>query len=326
MVRSAVALALVTRQAVCVDRIRAGRPGAGLRPQHVVAIEAAAMIGKADLEGATEDSERIVFRPKTLHGGSFRVSAKGAGSATLIAEMLVSVLMHAPEPSELTIEGGTHVNLAPTYEFFADAYLYAMRRMGADVRAELVRAGFAPQNDGTLRVFIKPSPLRVTHLLERGRLVARRAVGRATSRNAGRAKDTVDALTRRLPLWSKAAFSAEPIEADSQGDVLAVTLRYAEIAEVVTCLGAPGVAAHQSALQVADPLDLYLAKTAPVGGYLADQLVVPMVLAGGGSFRTLGISEHTENQLTLVEAFFPKLKVTRREQPDGTWTVSLSPG
>jgi len=42
---------------------------------------------------------------------------------------------------------------------------------------------------------------------------------------------------------------------------------------------------------------------APVGEYLADQLVLPFALAGGGSFRSAFLSEHTTTNIDTVSAF-----------------------
>jgi RNA 3'-terminal phosphate cyclase (ATP) len=42
-----------------------------------------------------------------------------------------------------------------------------------------------------------------------------------------------------------------------------------------------------------------------VGAHLADQLLIPMGLAGGGVFRTLAISHHTEPNMRLIEQFVP---------------------
>jgi RNA 3'-terminal phosphate cyclase (ATP) len=42
-----------------------------------------------------------------------------------------------------------------------------------------------------------------------------------------------------------------------------------------------------------------------VGEHLADQLLVPMALAGGGSFRTLPPSSHATTNAALIERFLP---------------------
>jgi RNA 3'-terminal phosphate cyclase (ATP) len=46
-----------------------------------------------------------------------------------------------------------------------------------------------------------------------------------------------------------------------------------------------------------------LASAAPVGVHLADQLLLPMALAGSGVFHTLSITDHTRTNMTLIEQF-----------------------
>lgn len=40
-----------------------------------------------------------------------------------------------------------------------------------------------------------------------------------------------------------------------------------------------------------------------MGLHLAEQLIVPMAIAGGGVFRTVEPTEHTKTQLQLVPRF-----------------------
>ena len=60
----------------------------------------------------------------------------------------------------------------------------------------------------------------------------------------------------------------------------------------------------------------YLASSAPVGVHLADQLLLPMALAGGGVFHTLAISDHTSTNMALIEQFLP-VKFTVEELEPG---------
>jgi RNA 3'-terminal phosphate cyclase (ATP) len=72
--------------------------------------------------------------------------------------------------------------------------------------------------------------------------------------------------------------------------------------------------AYRVTAQVQD----YLALQLPVGPYVADRLLVPMALAGGGRFRTVPPSRHT---LTKMMAVFKllidiacKIRSTGRDQ------------
>jgi RNA 3'-terminal phosphate cyclase (ATP) len=55
----------------------------------------------------------------------------------------------------------------------------------------------------------------------------------------------------------------------------------------------------------------YLASEAAVGEHLADQLLLPMVLAGGGVFTTLPPSRHTRTNLDTIGKFLTaKIQMT----------------
>jgi RNA 3'-terminal phosphate cyclase (ATP) len=53
----------------------------------------------------------------------------------------------------------------------------------------------------------------------------------------------------------------------------------------------------------ADAARDYLLADVPVGPYLADQLLLPLALAGGGSFRTLAPTPHTRTNAEVIERF-----------------------
>ena len=71
----------------------------------------------------------------------------------------------------------------------------------------------------------------------------------------------------------------------------------------MTGFGIKGVSAEQVASDACDEAERYLRSDVPVGSHLADQLLIPMALAGGGSFRTLAPSAHTLSNASVVRRF-----------------------
>jgi RNA 3'-terminal phosphate cyclase (ATP) len=63
VLRSSLALSLVTGRPLAMEKIRAGRKKPGLLRQHLTAVLAAAEVSGAAVEGAALDSRRLVFRP-----------------------------------------------------------------------------------------------------------------------------------------------------------------------------------------------------------------------------------------------------------------------
>jgi RNA 3'-terminal phosphate cyclase (ATP) len=118
-----------------------------------------AKITGGKLSGADIGSQEIAFAPAKISGGEFSFDIGTAGSCTLLLQAALPVLLSAPEPCSLRIKGGTHVRGAPTYEYFSEVFLPAIRRFGAKCECELVSHGFYPKGGGEIVVRTKPSEL-----------------------------------------------------------------------------------------------------------------------------------------------------------------------
>src|SRR3982751_4635014 len=80
IVRSSLALSLVTGRPVAIESIRAGREKPGLMRQHLTAVRAAAEAGNAELSGDEIGSRTLTFRPKYVRAGEYSFSVGTAGS------------------------------------------------------------------------------------------------------------------------------------------------------------------------------------------------------------------------------------------------------
>jgi RNA 3'-terminal phosphate cyclase (ATP) len=194
--------------------------------------------------------------------------------------------------------------------------------MGAEVRCELWRHGFAPDGGGALRVWVSPRPLARYDILGRGRLLARRAVAKVAGVPRGIAEREIAVLTNRLG-WGKVGLAADEVEALGPGNVIVVTLKFSDVTLVASELGNREIAAEIIARSLADRLDLFLPTDIPVDEHLADQIILPMALAGGGSFRTVELSAHARTQLGVLAAFLPELRIDVGPDGKGAWLVRI---
>jgi RNA 3'-terminal phosphate cyclase (ATP) len=80
-----------------------------------------------------------------------------------------------------------------------------------------------------------------------------------------------------------------------------------QLTELFTGFGAKGTSAEAVADQAIEQARRYLAAQVPVGEYLADQLLLPLAMAGGGSFVTDVASTHMTTNLAVIELFLPKV-------------------
>src|SRR5919107_2440394 len=178
IIRTSFALSLVTGRAFRVERVRARRDPPGLKRQHLTAVNAAAEVGRAKVEGARVGSQYFSFEPGEVAPGDYRFDIGTAGSTTLVLQTVLPPLMIAREPSLVTLEGGTHNVHAPPFDFLAKTFLPLVRRTGPKVEIDLVRYGFYPPGGGKLTVLIEPTgERRRLDIASRGRI--RRRLARA---------------------------------------------------------------------------------------------------------------------------------------------------
>src|SRR5215475_8910207 len=95
ILRSALSLSLVTGTPFRIDNIRGNRRKPGLLRQHLTAVEAAAEVGEAEMEGAAIGGRTLVFRPRHVRPGRYAFSVGTAGSATLVLQTILPALAMA---------------------------------------------------------------------------------------------------------------------------------------------------------------------------------------------------------------------------------------
>ena len=298
ILRSSLALSIVTGEPVRITKIRANRDKPGLQRQHMTAVKAAAEICDAKLEGAELRSREIAFAPGKVKPGEYRFDIGSAGSTTLVLQTVLPPLMMADAPSRVVITGGTCNMKAPPYEFLARTFLPLL--VGPRITMEVVSHGFYPAGGGEIAVTIEPGkPQRIELVeLEERRVTAKILLSKLPRRIADA---ELAVLSERLPLASTEVF--EPTVAGGPGNAVFVAVESRSITEIITGFGQRGVPGFKVAKAAADEAERHLAANVPVGEHLADQLLLPMALGEGGRFRTVAPSLHTRTNLEIVKRF-----------------------
>jgi RNA 3'-terminal phosphate cyclase (ATP) len=325
ILRSALTLSMITGQAFCINNIRAGRKKPGLLRQHLVAVQAAAQISGASVSGAELGSLTLAFAPKAIKGGDYRFAIGSAGSCTLVLQTVMLALLHADGPSTVRISGGTHNPMAPPAQFLQRAYLPLLRRMGAEIDIELLRSGFYPAGGGCIVATIAPvasvSPLKQLTLMERGERTGGYAEGMIAGLPAGIALRELECVGLGMG-WSGDQLRMRGLPADQgPGNALLLTLEYEHATEVFCAFGEKMVRAETVAKDVMHEARRYIASQAAVGEHLADQLMLPMALAGGGCFTTDVISQHASTNAEVIGRFLPVVIALEEGELRSTCTV-----
>ena len=115
----------------------------------------------------------------------------------------------------------------------------------------------------------------------------------------------------------------ESTDAISAGNVFTVSVESESLTEVFTGIGERGVRAETVAVRVVHEAQRYLAVGAPVGEHLADQLLIPMALARGGSYTTATPTLHTTTNIEVIKKFLP-VEITTTQLSEEVWKVEVS--
>ena len=304
VLRTSLALSLVTGKPFRIENIRAKREKPGLLRQHLTAVNAATKVSDAAVEGAQLGATTLTFVPRAVRGGDYRFAIGTAGSTTLVLQTILLPLALASDPSTLAIEGGTHNPHAPPFEFLESAFIPLLQRMGAGVELELVRPGFYPAGGGEIRVRITPlRRLGALHIEERGEIVSRRVRAVVANLAYTIAQREVHAAAEELG-WGEECQQAHTLTGSAgPGNAVSITVASENVTDVFTSFGARGVSAEQVAHDAAKQTRRYLNSTAAVGEQLADQLMLPLALGDGGSFTTTPLSGHSTTNLDVIRRF-----------------------
>ena len=308
MVRNAVALSAVSGRPVRVENIRGARPRPGLRPQHLMAVKAAAHACSGRLTGAELGSREIELHPREIEApGQWAVDVGTAGSLMLVLQCVLPALACAAAQFRMTLIGGTDVPFAPPFDHFREVFLPALAEMGPRVEARLVRRGFYPKGGGEVEVTVAPAgAIRPVSWCERG----------AVSRISGRAyslglpghivermrKAALDALARAG--HGDAQIESEVVprcRSEGCGIVLWADCEGGRIG--ASALGRRGKRAEEVGEEVASVLVEELEAGGAVDSRLADQVIVWMALADGPSeLTTSGLTDHIRSAVGVAEA------------------------
>lgn len=341
ILRTSLALSMITGRPLRMHRIRAGRAKPGLRRQHLACVQAAARLCNARVTGDQVSSQTLTFEPGPIGGGPLElvIDIGTAGSTSLVVQTILVPAIAAGVELTARVLGGTHNPLAPPFDFLERVFVPHLRAMGADVALVLDRHGFAvgggapgkqdwhddvTPHRGQLTLTVKPAgPLRPIEILEAGPVTARRATAILARLPTHIGDRELDVVRERLRFGKADCHVLEIAGSGGPANVLLVEVERAGGRELVTQFGEKGLRAERVAERACDELDAFLRANVPVGEHLADQLLLPLAVAGGGRFRCAPLSSHAVTNIETIRRF---IDVPIRVDPDADAViVSLGP-
>lgn len=332
IIRTALSLAALLTQPVRLINIRPGRKNPGLAAQHLTAVRAAAMICDARLAGDRLGSPQLTFEPQVPPiAGSYEFDVAearqggSAGAATLVIQTLLLPLALANGDSTLTVRGGTHVPWSPPFHYLRDVYLPMLARLGVQAVAELSAWGWYPAGRGEITVTITGQTTLTPILvegepgdqsdsvagLELGPGLLQRVKGLAVAASLP-AHIAQRMRNRATNLLQQAALPAEieprRVQSVSPGAGLFLAAEYQAVRAGFSALGQKGKPAERVAEEAVNALLAFHQSGAALDQHLADQLILPLILAGQpGPVRVERLSTHTLTNIWVVEQFLGPL-------------------
>ena len=309
ILRTSLALALLTGRGFHLRNVRAGRSKPGLQPQHLQSVRAAAAVGTAQTRGASPGSSDLVFEPGPVSAGPYRFDIGTAGATGLVLHTVyLPLALRGAAPSELTLIGGTHVRTSPGYHFLDTTWRRYAALCGLKLSLTLVRPGFYPRGGGTVLASIQPTPnLPGITLGDRGPV-------KATGFSA--VAGLPDAIARRQVRRATFRLEQHGLEVDLKeesweggpGTVIAVELDTTPVPTLFMAVGERGKPAERVADDVVDEVLAYL-KSGPalVDAHSADQLVLPLALAEGPSAYSVNrVTRHLTTNIAVIRQFLDR--------------------
>ncbi|MCS7119413.1 MAG: RNA 3'-terminal phosphate cyclase [Archaeoglobaceae archaeon] len=300
ILRSAIALSCITGIAVEIDNIRANRPNPGLASQHLKGIEVAKLISDAEVEGLKLGSKKVIFKPKKIRGGEYKIDIGTAGSVILILQSILPPLLIAERKSRLEIIGGTDVAWAPTVDYFKNVTMRAIVEMGCKISLKLKNRGYYPRGGGKITVEIEPSKLSGKNFEK----IDCEIRGISHCQNlpehvALRQRDSLIGFLNERGL--NAEIEVEFLRGLSTGSGITLWCGY----KGGSALGEKGKKAEEVGIEAGKNFYEEFVSDGVFDSYLADQIMIFSAMARGVTeFTTTEITMHQKSNRYVINSFF----------------------
>ncbi len=309
ILRTGLALSLLTSKGFHLHHIRAGRSRPGLQPQHLACVQAASAIGSARCRGASKGSSDLEFVPGNVAAGNYHFTIGTAGATSLVLHTVYLPLALAAGPSHLTIDGGTHVPASPCFHFLDTTWLGYMGLLGLEMKVRMRRPGFYPRGGGLIEIDLaggnRPKGLDLTELGPASRV---KGISAVAGLPEGIARRQAQRAGKRLRDLGLRPDIREETWSDGPGTVLTLALDTTPVPTLFFALGARGKPAERVADEAVDQVHRFMQQD-PVGVdvHSADQLLLPLAWAEASStFSAAEITSHLTTNVAVIKCFLDR--------------------
>ncbi|KPH94765.1 hypothetical protein AMS58_09580 [Pseudoalteromonas porphyrae] len=327
VLRTALTLSILTQQNIELCNIRAGRNKTGLLRQHLTSVLAAQEICDASVEGVELSSTHIRFSPGKIKAGNFHFAIGSAGSTVLVCQTILPVLALAQSSSTVTFEGGTHNGMSPSLSFLEQSFLPILKRMGIDCHVKTTALGFYPAGGGKWQISIQPAtnftPIQLT---DAGADLAKNISNCSLTALVSSLPSSIGQreinTAKKVLNWQDAPSHVQNVITPGPGNSFQLGIDSETHRTVFEVTGEKGLSAQNVAKRAAGRVNTFIQSQAAVEEHLADQLLLPIALAGSGSFTTTKPSLHTLTNINVIKHILGK-EIKLKQLTESLWHVSL---
>jgi RNA 3'-phosphate cyclase len=326
IVRTALALSMLTQQPFHIKDIRKGRNDSGLKSQHLHSIKALQKLSDCRSEGAELGSTQLTFHPTPIKPSNITINIGTAGSITLVLQAILLPIIFAKKPITLTIKGGTDVKWATTIDHFRSVLLPQLQKF-AKIEVKTHKRGYYPKGNGEvevsitpklsfdhehtdtsikkLKAHIKPYESTTQERITKINGIAHSSLDLEKNHVAERIAQGASQLLSRH--FETVSIKKEYSETESTGCGITIwTHSDNQNASIgADMLGEKQIRAEEVGKIAAEALIKEIDAKAAVDSHTMDSLM-PFLALAGGTIRSSAITPHTETNIYAVEAFLGK--------------------
>ncbi len=321
ILRTSLALSIVTGKPFMINNIRNSRPKPGLMQQHLKCIESCAEFCNAKCENARIGAESFSFVPGRICKTYISVDMKTAGSITLLLQSLTLPAILSGKTVQFEISGGTDVKWSMPYDYFSNV-LVPFLKVYADIHPELIQRGYFPKGKGAIKLEIvskhtfEEKDDLFFDLTERGELMSINGVSHASSDLSARKvaeRQAVSAVNLLKKNGFDGEISTEYSNSLCSGSGVTIFAVFSKgntsgsIQSIIgsDALGERGKSSESVGEDAAKKIIEIINSKIPVDEFLSDNLI-PYIAVFGGRIKVPLITGHIKSNLYVTEKFLGK--------------------
>lgn len=302
ILRSSLALSVLTQQPFKIIKIRANRPNPGLREQHLQSVRAVKRLCNAEVKGDKLQSRELTFIPNKIAKKKLKVKINTAGATSLLLQTLF--LASLKNDLKIRIEGGGTWNLhAPSIAYLQEAFIPLLN---LNNKINVIKDGFYPKGGAILETHISKNKIKFAELIERRELKIIRGTSIASEylKKANVSKrQIIGALNTLTKLDTEILIKEEYTQSLSPGSGILLVAEYKNTILSFDIAGERGKQSEIIGKQAASGLLEDIQSQATVDRFMLDQILPFLAYENGGLFKFHNLTDHTKTNMETIKRF-----------------------